>query len=42
MDTLLIERTGGVEHVTLNRPDSLISLHDDLTLRLLSYFEVLT
>ena len=42
MDTLLIEQKGAVEHVTLNRPDSLNSLDDDLTLRLLAYFEGLS
>lgn len=42
MDTLLIEQKGAVEHVTLNRPDSLNSLDDDLTFRLLAYFEGLS
>lgn len=41
MDALLIEQKGEVEHVTFNRPDSLNSLDDDLTIRLLSYFESL-
>lgn len=39
MDTLLIEQRGEVEHVTLNRPETLNALDDDLTVRLLSYFE---
>ena len=39
MDTLLIERRGEVEHVTLNRPETLNSLNDELTVQLLAYFE---
>jgi enoyl-CoA hydratase/carnithine racemase len=42
MNALLIEQRGEVEQVTLNRPDTLNALDDDLTLRLLSYFEALS